>query len=51
MPRRLNNLGNTFVCCLERTKDLVDVHTLLSIDRWCATYSSGSPLRRLRSAI
>ena len=51
MPIRLNNLGISFRCRLERTGDLADTHTLLSIYRRCATYSSGPPSTRLIAAI
>ena len=43
MPGWLNNFGNAFQLRFKRTGNLVDIHTLLSIDRRCATYSSGPP--------
>ena len=51
IPGRLNNLGKAFHCRFERTGDVADNHTLLSIDRRCATYSSGPPSIRLKAAI
>ena len=51
MPGQLNNLGSAILCRFKRSGDLDDIHTLLSIDRRCATCSSGPPSRRLMSAI
>ena len=51
MPTLLDNLRSTISCRFERTGELFNIHTLLSIDRRCATYSSGPPSRRLMAAI